>query len=310
MTQPAYHLRPNKAVDRLVFMDAIRRLEQVDRLSEYTYYGLGGPYLEEFRMLYEVCEGIGMVSIEHNPEVVKRQRFHLPCGTLRLRNINFRDFVTQYEPGQQKSIFWLDYTGLGVRNFGDFQMLLAKVIDGSVVKITMQAEPNKFFREPETFGKQFAKYLEDPDIYPPREAPEFAKLIQDMLQRAVQEALRGIQSFFQPLNSFFYSDGTYMLTLTGIVCSKEEIAKFRELYEGLEFINLDWGHPREIDVPFLSTKERLHLQHKLPGGEEAGETLQSFLGYMLDGNESYSQRQFQQYADFHRYYPYFMRAVP
>ena len=64
MKQPPYHLRPNKAVDRLALVEAIKRLGRMGDLSEYTYYGLGGPYLEDFRLLYELCPEIKMVSIE------------------------------------------------------------------------------------------------------------------------------------------------------------------------------------------------------------------------------------------------------
>jgi len=53
MKHPAYHLRPNKAVERVAFIDGIKHLGRFERLSEYTYFGFGGPYLEDFRLLYE-----------------------------------------------------------------------------------------------------------------------------------------------------------------------------------------------------------------------------------------------------------------
>lgn len=50
MTVPAYHLRPNKAVDRNLLMDAIGMLAGMDSDGPrgYTYHGFGGPYLEDF----------------------------------------------------------------------------------------------------------------------------------------------------------------------------------------------------------------------------------------------------------------------
>ncbi len=53
MTPPAYHLRTNKAIDRFTFIEAIRRMASPKELSECTYYGFGGPYLEDFRLLHE-----------------------------------------------------------------------------------------------------------------------------------------------------------------------------------------------------------------------------------------------------------------
>ena len=40
-----------------------------------------------------------------------------------------------------KAIFWLDYTGLELGNFEEFESILQKVSEMSVVKITMRARP-------------------------------------------------------------------------------------------------------------------------------------------------------------------------
>ena len=72
--------------------------------------------MEDFRILYEFCKDIGMVSIEKKPEVVKRQQFHRPCSTLELLEVDIFDFVDDYESDGKLSIFWLDYTDLTYRN--------------------------------------------------------------------------------------------------------------------------------------------------------------------------------------------------
>src|SRR5687768_9557530 len=118
-------------------MDVIRRLDRLERLSEYTYYSLGGPYLEDFRALYDVDEKIRMVSIESNPEIIKRQRFHLPCQHLKLRRMELHSFIAQYQSRDRKSIFWLDYTRLAYPDLADFEALLSKVAANSLVKITL-----------------------------------------------------------------------------------------------------------------------------------------------------------------------------
>ncbi|MGH7814651.1 MAG: O-methyltransferase [Candidatus Binataceae bacterium] len=66
MKAPAYHLRPNKAVDRLIFMEAIQHLEGVHPLDSYTYYGFGGPFLEDCRLIYERHPKIKIVSSNGN----------------------------------------------------------------------------------------------------------------------------------------------------------------------------------------------------------------------------------------------------
>ena len=146
MTAPAYHLRPNKAADRHLLMEAIGRLVGMDGdgLSGYTYHGFGGPYLEDFRLLYERYHEIRMVSIEEDVETFKRQEFHRPCSSLELKNQSLSDFIAMYDPGASKGIFWLDYNKLEYSHFTDFQSVLKTVADGSMVKITLRAEPKEF----------------------------------------------------------------------------------------------------------------------------------------------------------------------
>jgi hypothetical protein len=307
---PAYQLRPNKAVDRLTLIDAIRRLAKFADLSEYTYYALGGPYLEDFRLLYEFYPEIRMVSIEENEETFKRQKFHLPCGTLMLKRAQFKSFLSHYEAKDRKSIFWLDYTGLEYGHFEDFMMLLDKVAANSIVKITLQAEPKQYLQKGDEFRGKFGALMPNRSADPPRVPAGLALLVQQMLQIASQNALPSASPLmFLPLSSFFYSDGTGMFTLTGLVCPRTEEANVRRVFATWEFANLDWKKPRRIDVPMLSTKERLHLQHRLPR-KNAGRALRLALGYLIDKDAPSTEFKLAQYATFHRHFPYFMKAIP
>lgn len=312
MKHPAYQLRPNKAVDRLTLIDAIRRLAKLGDLSEYTYYGLGGPYLEDFRLLYEFYPEIKMVSIEEDGQTYRRQKFHRPCGTLnlKLKRAHFRSFLSRYEASDKKSIFWLDYTGLEYGHFEDFMMLLGKVAANSMIKVTLQAEPREHLHKAQEFREKFGALLPDRSAEPPRVPGGFVRLAQQMVQIASQNALpSAMPLMFLPVSSFYYSDGTGMFTLTGVVCFRSEEPRVREAFKNWEFANLDWAKPRRIDVPMLSTKERLHLQHRLPR-TNAGRVLRRALGYLIDTDVRTTEFKLGQYADFHRHFPYFMKAIP
>lgn len=321
MKHPAYHLRSNKAVDRLTMVDALKRLAEIEELREYTYYGFGGPYLEDFRLFYEFYPEIRMVSIEIDTDTFKRQKFHAPCNTdqLRLKKIDFKSFLAQYDARDKKSIFWLDYTGLTYGNFEDFMVLLEKVSENSVVKITLRCEPTDFIdsnsdaehKKREEFRAMFDEVLPHSSSTPPPTLAEFANLLQEMLQIAAERALPGTgDMMFLPLASFFYKDGVGMFTLTGLVCSRAQRQTIRNVFRDWSLSNLQWRKPRLIDVPNLSTKERLHLQRQLPCESKAGLTLLRGLGYLIDEDRRKSIAKLQQYADFHRYFPYFMKAVP
>ncbi len=323
MSHPAYHLRPNKAADRFAMIEAIRRLERLGEgdLSGYTYYGLGGPYLEDFRLLYEFCPDIGMVSIEVEEETYKRQQFHLPCKSLDLIWDDLSSFIATYDPGDTKSIFWLDYTRLEYKCFQDFQSLLDTVPEDSMVKITLRSHPNDYWEhtptrrpkpEAERFRDTFREIMPDPSSDLPSSARELAYLLQQMVQIAAEQTLPPVADTFTfvPVSSFYYSDGTWMFTLAGIVCQSTRQEKIRQAFADWEFSNLTWERPKHIDVPVLSTKERLHLQDLLPSSEEVGKTLRERMGYMIEDNIGKTESALEQYATFHRYSPYVMRAIP
>jgi hypothetical protein len=311
VSHPPYHLRVNKAVDRLALLEAIRRIESVWDLSDYTYYGFGGPCLEEFRLLYELFPCLSMVSIERDEQTYKRQQFHLPCTMLKLLNTDFSSFLAQYESRDRKSIFWLDYTGLDYRCFEDFMALLGGVAAGSMIKITLRSEPRDYVGKEEEFQKRFGAVMPDTLAAPPPTLVDFAGLLQNMLQIAAEKALSGAASTaFMPVSSFCYSDGTGMLTLTGVACAADEESMVRAAFKGWQLANLDWKRPRWIDVPILSTKERLFLEGLLPCSGRPGRVLRRALGYHVGADQKTTEARLKQYADFHRYSPYFMRATP
>lgn len=312
MSYPIYHLRPNKAIDRLALVEAIRRLDKHDNLSEYTYYGFGGPFLEDFRLLYELYPNMEMVSIERNEETYRRQGFHLPCSKIRLENIQLGSFLANYEARDKKSIFWLDFTGLEYSGFEDFMTLLGKVAAGSMVKITLRSEPKDYIDKTDLFRRKFEAVLPDSSVVPPPGFRNYAFLLQQMTRVAAQTALpSAFPHTFQPVSSFCYSDGTGIFTLTGIVCQRGEENSIKKEFQRWQFANLNWSMPKRIDVPVLTTKERLHLQSYLPCEGNAGRVLREELGYLIDdGDKKTTESKLKQYAEFHRYAPYFMRAIP
>lgn len=323
MRSPAYHLRPNKAADRFALLEAIRRLPLLGDggLEEYTYFSLGGPYLEDCRLLYEFCPEMRMVSIESNGEVYKRQKFHLPCRTLKLEKDDITSYISRYDPGDNKSIFWLDYTELDYSCFRDFMALLETVASNSMIKITLPSEPRKYWKldplglkceKAEEFRNMFEAVMPDASANPPRAQKRLALLLQEMLQIASEKVFPPGASgrSFMPVSSFYYSDGTGMFTFTGIVCDVDKSERVKQAYKEWEFANLDWDVPTKISVPTLSTMERLYLQRLLPTKTRPGIRLRKRLGYLIENGERETEEALEQYATFHRYSPYFVRGVP
>jgi hypothetical protein len=323
MSHPPYHLRTNKTADRFALIEAIRRLERLGGgLQEYIYYGLGGPCLEDMRLLYEFYPEIPMISIEEDEEICKRQEFHRPCSiaTLQLENNDMKSYITLYESNDKKSIFWLDYTAFHYTYFNDFTTLLGKTACGSMVKITLRVDRRDYWYDPhsmkkeqvEEFQKEFASVLPTPSVRPSWISGNFAYLVQRMLQIASEQALPAAATklMFYPVSSFYYSDGTWMFTLTGVIWPRDDKAVIERAFGDWEFANLTWARPKLIDIPDLSTKERLLLQQLLPCSGPRGATLRAKLDYLINENILETEAALEQYAAFHRYFPYFLRGIP
>ena len=64
----------------------------------------------------------------------------MPCRNIRIVESDLRSFITTFEP-ECEIILRLDYTGLQISHFDDFIRLLRKVFEGSLIKITLKANP-------------------------------------------------------------------------------------------------------------------------------------------------------------------------
>ena len=313
MRHPPYHLRVNKAIDRFLLIEIIDILKRHCDISNYTYYGFGGPFLEDCRLIHNRCPEIKIVSIEKNEHTFKRQEFHRFSKNLDLIQIDFDSFLADFS-SDGGEIFWLDYTDLRFGHFNEFMSILEKVSENSVVKITVRAEPpSNGLSAWEKFQREYERVLPESAQQTDIERPiPFLKLLQEMFKNASQEALPASgESVFQLLDSSHYNDQTQMLSITGMVCDKNQVSDVRQWFKNSAFSNFDWNdEPRKIDVPILSIKERLHLEKYLPTKQKTGRSLARALGYRIDDTDPRHLEKLRQYEEFYPYYPYFARVSP
>lgn len=329
MRHPPYHLRTNKSVDRLLLVDVLRACEEKD--ENLVYYSLAGPFLEDLRVMDHFFPRMRLVSLESNEQTFKRQKFNQFSSRLELKNETLEHFLTHdYTPGV-RDVFWLDYTDLKYSRFEEFQRVLKQVRPGSIVRITLRAEPEidlgalkervsdeelaRIRAELEKkFKDEFDRVLPHP--YEPEAfvSPKvFAQMVQLMVRRAASTAVdkAGSSVNYFPIQSTYYDDHTQMISITGMVCLRSKMkSTIRRMKTRLDrFANFDWHEPERLDIPALSLKERLQLERYLPipSGQDAGEVLFDALQYMIDNGEAKSKRQLSHYADCHREYPNFVR---
>src|SRR5690606_702529 len=124
MKHPPYHLRINKAVDRLLFVDVLRAVGSASNYSDFTYYSLAGPFLEDLRIMDHFFPDMKLVSLEIDRDTWKRQKFNQFCSRLDLRRTDVADFLTHDYKPHTHDVFWLDYTDLKFARFDELQFLL------------------------------------------------------------------------------------------------------------------------------------------------------------------------------------------
>ena len=323
----AYHLRPNKAIDRNLFIAILERVGRVRNISGYEYIGFGGPMLEDYKALHAALRISRMHSIERDENTYRRQRFNRPASFVTLHNLHSDEFFRQHEFHEGGSVVWLDYTDSQLRSqLDEFASVVSKLDCYDVVKVTLNANPAnlgseelKAHERPQariaTLMDRIGSYAPPDLVAADMEAPRYPRTLQRCVKNAVGHlAARAGGRYFQILSSFVYADGQQMLTITGIVFKSPALAACADFMQRARlkswpFANLDWLPPKQIAVPALTAKERMHLDGVLPfqrGDDAAWQArLKRRLGYSCGS----STEDLAHYARYYRAYPHFSRIV-
>jgi hypothetical protein len=330
---PPYHLRTNKAVDRLLLLKQISAsiAANVGLTEQSTYHSLGGPFMEDLQLIHRAIPSMKLVSIESNEQTHKRQERHRFTSSISVTKRTVADFlIHDYQP-TGADIFWLDFTDLSLERISELQSLLSQLIPGSLMRITVAINnplgisdlPNSIDKETisaiqndrqSKFITSLEKYI--PSRYKknamPKTQEEFAKLVQQTIRLAISDCMdRTNDREFVHVQTSRYSDGTPMLSVTGLICDRKSQASFcSKLKRAKLSVDRRWANIEEISLPFLSVQERLMLNQSLPhieGDVSAGEALYEVLKYNVVDGMAKSKEALSQYAKFRHEYPSFIR---
>lgn len=327
MKHPPYQLRPNKAVDRLLLIDLVGEVFRSTRFTpeEFSYYGFGGPFLDDFRAIHQHFPQIPLTSIERNKSTHERQKFHKFSKNIHLWLGEMNRFISQeYSPGP-RDIFWLDFTDFKYPNFETLSQLIPKLGKGSIIKVTFPSQvvfESRDYRGIndttiiemgkealfERFRRRFEKVL-PPDFEQFLEKRHLmAELIVNMVRNCVEALTLSDDLSVFPLFSARYSDNMPMVSVTMLVGGTDEKAILENSLADWPFIQMKWSAPILVDLPILSIQERLRLERFLPTKARPARHLSRALGYLVDSDDARNQSSLDQYADFQRYYPLFARV--
>ena len=322
-----YRLRTNKAVDRELFLSLLVRLAATLKLETYRYVGLGGPFLEDFRLIHGRLGITKLVSIESEEDVHKRQLFNRPVDCIECIHSTLDDFLDTSH-FDEPTIIWLDYTE--PRTITDqierFSRTIGEVPHGSVLRITLNANPTSLGKpnardvavEAGAMGRgsrdlpnvhewrleRFRQRLGH--FFPSGLGPDgmtskkFGRSVLEAVRLAVErEVLSYSDREVVWCLATHYADGQPMATATLIVNEdgKASAALERILHEW-EFRSTP-AEPWLLDMPALSTLERLTLESTRDGRE--------LLGYELPKSDMGADP-FDTFRQFYRVFPHFSRV--
>jgi Putative O-methyltransferase len=320
-----YRLRPNKAVDRELFLAMLTRLAASLRLEDYQYIGLGGPFLEDFRLVHARL-GIGrMVCVESEEAVHKRQLFNRPIDCIECVHSTLEDYIDEQD-FETPAIIWLDYTEPSkiTDQIERFARTVGVVPVGSILRVTLNANPSSLGKpdgsevavqvgelsadrgsKPTTQEWRLARFRERLGaLFPSGLTADgmtyknFGKSVLHALELAVEkEVLSHRDREAVWALATHYADGQPMVTAAVVVSAPDnptaaELVKVWEFYTTPE-------KPHLLDMPALSTLERLTMESTQDPRER--------LGFDLPKSDM-GDDPFAAFKKFYRIYPHFSRV--
>ena len=267
MAEPNYVLRPAKAVQRRMVVDACRRLTAVGPLDQFQYVGFGGLEYVDIEMVHRALGVRKMVSIEKTVGQQPRFEFNIPFAGVQLLMGESNDQLANID-WFPLSIVWLDYTvKLTPSVLRDVEYVVRSACPGSLLLVSINAEPENPGSER---GEKLTEQLKDyaPAGYDSSSlsgswgwAAAQRAVLQNVATRASREARGG---GFRQLFNFNYADNAKMQTWGGAITAPN----VERVLDDCRFGDLDFirqgDEPFKVKVPILTQREVRYLETKLP----------------------------------------------
>ncbi|WP_441242745.1 O-methyltransferase [Tardiphaga sp. 768_D3_N2_1] len=318
-----YQLRPNKFVDRQLFVELLSRTLASRGIEKYIYVSMGGRHLIDHHAMYSKLGVQALFSFDIDPNEVARQRINRPTGGTICVEMNSADLPSEIDsimarfPSKENVIVWLDYTTPDRRTqLQEAIQTMTRLRHGDIFRITLNADPRTLKVEDwnkngssgpaeyraELLRAQIAEYM--PTHLTAISKDELASALALSFELAASAA-EGLANNlrFVPLLVTSYSDGTPMLTITCAVQDTNEKETFPTTQVNKwKFTCAGWRHITQIKAPLLSLKEQYRLDANLHRGAKR---MLSGLRFLPAVDEELSLSAIKSYRLLHRYYPQF-----
>ncbi|MFI5258788.1 MAG: O-methyltransferase [Candidatus Limnocylindrales bacterium] len=295
MSLRSYLNRPAKSIERLMLVEAFRRLSAFGPLSQYAYVGFGAHEFVDFELMWRTLGITKMTSIEKDAPL-ERFLFNRPFGSIVVEPGTSRTVLPRmiFEP---HTIVWLDYTRkLSREVIADVVDCARRLESGSLLVATVNVEP-----EPQLTQRRAAVVRRVGEELVPTSVTNanlypwgLARLSYDIVADQVAQAMRSRvhPARFEQLFNFTYADNAKMLTWGGLVVAdgdRPQLAKAQ--FQDLDYVRTG-QQSYDLTPPALTLREMLRLNDALP---------------LVPGSASplswLSQDELDAYSRLHRWYP-------
>ncbi len=306
-----YSLRPAKSIERKMLCDTFRRLTEFGSVESYTYIGFGSTYFSDFSLFHKQLGIKNMISLEQDEQNKERFEFNRPfkCINIKFGPSNETLPTLRWDI---RTITWLDYDGrLTASMLTDVEFVCQKVISGSMLIISVNAQPDKPDKPDidrveslkERVGRDnVPEDIQDEHLAGWGTAKTYRRILTNVIRQTLNEKNGGRPSgakiAYKQVFNFHYADGAKMLTVGGLFYEEGQsnmVAKCN--FESLEFVRTNEDAYR-IDVPSLTYREIRHLEAQLPEDNECSE---------LDIS-GIRKEDLNNYQKLYRYFPAFVEA--
>lgn len=326
-----FHLRPNKHIDRRLFVESLQLLSHIHNVREYGYISLGGPFLEDARIMYADLGISRLMSIERSENEYRRQTFNVPLPFITCEKCDVNSLVANFESklelikNPEHVIVWLDYqdTQRGTQ-LDDVRALAPKLGAFDIVRVTMnasqsdskatevvEATPTDAATGDEAtagsvvldkirtqLGPFFPEGASEKDVVDRALPALLSRAIYSAFKEGIGEGLEVVS-----VTNLSYRDGQQMLTVTVTLWPGGDEAALL-LKAGLDtwpFYSPTAADVHRIDVPTMTLRERTEIDRLLE--------IESMDRVPEDLRQIFDDSDLEQYQKYRRYYPTYARVA-
>jgi hypothetical protein len=276
-----YSLRPSKQVERKMMIEILLKLSQADyRINEYRYVGFGSVSYVDFVMFHKYLFMEDMTCIEWS-RIPRRMRFNKPFKFIDLKLQPLSMYIPAMKVNR-KYLAWFDYDrALDPDMLQDIDDSLIRMAPGSVLIVTVDARPRlpkDLFPDDDIDAMTAVErehftvdaYKDWFKLYRAAEitgvdisGPHAAALFYQIIRARIDETLASRRLMFIQLFNYIYSDGAPMLTVGGMLGTKDDQIRLRDA--GIlkhRFVRKQTKSLR-ISVPPLTLREKYWLDSRL-----------------------------------------------